>query len=276
MERMEPAVARPAEPSTASRLLRQRLGRLLDVLFVLTQSDMRFRYGRGPVLVVRWLFDPFALVGVYLILLVVVLDRPGRAPGLSIAAAVVPFQLVMSSVVNAIGALGVRRPIVLNMAFPRSLLPLSSVFTETASFLASFALIAVMMAIYSVPPTLAVLWTPVAVVVNMALAAGFAYPASLFGIWFRELWSFGVSFVRTLFFLGPGLVPLSQTGGTASNLLKLNPLTGLFEAYRDIFYYGRSPKAWELLYPLACALVLLVVFCPIYRREQRHFAKVAD
>ena len=77
-----------------------------------------------------------------------------------------------------------------------------------------------------------------------------------------------------LFFIGPGLVPLSQTHGTANALLKLNPLTGIFEAYRDVFYYGRAPAAWELLYPLGFAVVVLGIFVPIYHREQRQFAKI--
>ena len=96
----------------------------------------------------------------------------------------------------------------------------------------------------------------------MTLAAGFAYPASLFGLWFWEARPFGVSLVRILFFIGPGLVPLSQTSAQTSDWLRLNPLTGLFESFRDMFLYGRSPDAENLLYPLAWGLVLLAFSCP--------------
>jgi hypothetical protein len=37
---------------------------------------------------------------------------------------------------------------------------------------------------------------------------------------------------------------------------------------------GHSPPAWELLFPLGLALLLIAVFVPVYRRQQRHFAKV--
>jgi ABC-type polysaccharide/polyol phosphate export permease len=77
-----------------------------------------------------------------------------------------------------------------------------------------------------------------------------------------------------LFFLAPGLVPLSQTSPTIQDVLRLNPLTGLFEAYRSAFLYGEPPSAWQLLYPIAIATCLLVVFVPLYRNEQRQFAKV--
>ena len=56
--------------------------------------------------------------------------------------------------------------------------------------------------------------------------------------------------------------------------MELNPLTGLFESYRAALLYGHAPAAWELLYPLGIAAVLLAVFLPIYRSEQRHLAKL--
>jgi ABC-type polysaccharide/polyol phosphate export permease len=77
-----------------------------------------------------------------------------------------------------------------------------------------------------------------------------------------------------LFFIGPGLVPLSETSEGIRNVLKLNPLTGLFESYRDVFLTGEAPAAWQLLYPLAIGTVILGVFVPLYRAEQQQFAKV--
>jgi ABC-type polysaccharide/polyol phosphate export permease len=262
--------------STLTRRLLASLRSTLDLLISLTASDLRSRYGRGPLLVVRWLAEPFALVGVYLILTAVVLDRSEQATGLSLACAIVPFQLVILSVSNAMSAVPIRKPIITNMSFRRTLIPVSSVLTESASFVASFGVIAAMMVIYAIAPNPAILWLPVVSAVTMTLAAGLAYPASLFGLWFWELRPVGVSLVRILFFIGPGLVPLSQTSARTSDYLRLNPLTGLFESFRDMFLYGRSPGAWNLLYPLAWGLLLLALFLPIYRRDQREFAKVVE
>jgi ABC-type polysaccharide/polyol phosphate export permease len=280
VQREQEALA-AAGPATGSRggespirRAAQGLLRSIDLLRVLTESDLRFRYGRGPWRFIRWLFEPVALVGVYLILVSLVLDRPGRAVGLSLTCAVVPFQLVMLSVGNAMTSLDARRPIVLNMAFRRTLLPISSALTESAGFASSLLLVAAMMGIYEVAPTWNVFWFPVVLLVNLLLAIAAAYPAILFGIWLRELRPFVLSFVRTLFFLGPGLVPLEQTSEGVRDWLRLNPLTGLFEAYRDVFLFGETPAAWELLYPVVAAVILVAVFVPVYRIEQRQFAKV--
>ncbi len=257
-----------------------RLGRtaqyLIDVLLALTHADLHSRYGRGPWQLAKWLLDPFALVGVYLLLVTFVLDRGGTAPGLSLACAVIPFQLLMSTVITGMNAISSRRSIILNMAFDRTLLPVSAVLTETVAFVASLALLVLMMAAYGVAPTVAVLWLPLPLAVTVVLALGLAFPASLFGLWFRDLRVFAISLVRTLFFLAPGLVPLSEIPGRAGDLVRLNPLTGLFESYRDALLFGQRPAAWQLLYPLLIGLGLLAAFFPLYRREQAQFAKVVE
>jgi len=203
-----------------------------------------------------------------------VLERPGPAPGLSLACAVIPFQLVMMAVTNGMGSVQSRESIVLNTAFPRVLIPLAGALTETVAFAASLLLPALMMVVYGVEPTAAILWLPVVVAVNVLFAISVAYLASIVGLWFRELRAFMISFVRTLFFLAPGLVPLSEIGGRAYDLIRLNPLTGLFEAFRAVLLEGHRPAAWELAYPTVIALLLLVALLPVYRREQLHFAKV--
>jgi lipopolysaccharide transport system permease protein len=246
----------------------------LDLLLALSRADLRARYGRGRFRLAKWLLDPFALVGVYLVLVTVVLRRGGPAAGLSLACAVVPFQLMMMTVGNSLDAVQSRVSIIANMRVSRSLLPVASAITEMVAFLANLSLLGLMMAIYGVAPTATLVWLPVILAINFALAVALAYPASLLGLSLPELRPAAISLVRALFFLAPGLVSLNQITGTTNDLVRLNPLTGLVEAYRDVFLRGQSPAAWELLLPLALSAVLAGVFVPLYRREQRHFAKV--
>lgn len=259
--------AGPAGPPTA---------RFGEVLVALTRADLRSRYGRGPWRLLKWLIDPLAAIGVYLVLLSVVLEREGDSLALSVACAVVPFQLLMMSVISGLGAIDARRSIVANMSFPRMLIPVVSTLTETLTFGASLVLLAVMMAASGVAPTAAVLWLPAVLAVTIVLAVALAYPASLLGLWLPDLRTVVVSGVRTLFFIAPGIVALREIEGSAHDLLRLNPLTGIFEGFRSILLYGHAPAAWQLLYPLGVAALLLAAFLPVYAREQHHLAKVLE
>jgi ABC-type polysaccharide/polyol phosphate export permease len=59
-------------------------------------------------------------------------------------------------------------------------------------------------------------------------------------------------------------------------VVKINPLTGLFEAYRAVLQYGTAPEWWMIAYPLAFAAALAAIFVPLYRREEPHLAKVLE
>jgi lipopolysaccharide transport system permease protein len=253
------------------------LRRRWHVLVALTRADLRVRYGRGVWQVVKWVLDPFALVGVYLLLRVVIFDRGGEAVGLTLACSVVPFQVVLLSCASSLSAVGVREPIVLNMRFDRMLIPLGTVMTEALAFAASFLLFPLMMLVYGVEPTSALLWLPVVIAVTLTLAAGLSYPAALVGLWFPSFKVFAAQALRIAYFASPGLVALSEISDGVRRWIHFNPLTGLFESFRHVFLYGTPPEAWHLLYPALVGLGLAAIFVPVYRHEQRHFAKlVAD
>jgi ABC-type polysaccharide/polyol phosphate export permease len=246
------------------------------VLLALTASDLRVRYGRGRLRLAKWLLDPFAALGVYLVLVAVVLDRPGTAPALSIACAVIPFQLVIMVVSSAMSAIRLRRSVVLNMRFARGLIPVSTLLTETVAFGGALGLLFAIMAVSTVAPTPAVLWLLVFVPLTLVLALSFAFPATIFGVWYRDLTVFAMSFVRTLFFVAPGLVALDTIPEPARSWLQLNPVSGIFEGYRDALLYGQAPEIWQILIPLAWSAGLLAVFVPLYLSEQVHLARVVE
>lgn len=246
-----------------------------DVLITLALADLRDRFGRGGARVVKWLIDPYAVAGVYLVFVAFIIDRGGEAPGLTVACAVVPFQLFLSTVLASLRSVRDRRSLFLNLDFRRGMLPAALTITEALGFAASLSLLAVMMAAYGVVPTAAMLWLIPAIAVNLFFALAFAYVGTLFGIWFKDLIPFALSALRILYFLAPGVIALSAITGRANELVRLNPLTGIFEAYRDALLYGQAPAAWELLYPAGFGVVVLAVTLPVFRSEERHFAKVA-
>ena len=217
--------------------------------------------------------DPFALVGVYL-LLRIILGRGGGAAGLTLACAIVPFQIVILSAGSAMSAISLREPILLNMRFDRMLIPPAAVLTESIAFAASFLLFPITMAVYGVGPTWALAWLPVVVLVTFVLSLGLSWPFALLGLWFPNLRPLAAQTLRLLFFAAPGLIVLAEVSPDVRDWIVLNPLTGLFESFRHVFQYGTSPEWWELLYPGLAGVALMAVFLPIFRREQRHFAKL--
>jgi lipopolysaccharide transport system permease protein len=144
------------------------------------------------------------------------------------------------------------------------------------AFATSFVLFPLMMLIYGVGPTSALLWLPVIVAVTIVLSIGAAWPFALLGVWVPKLGLFAGQALRILFFASAGLVALSEVSDDVHDWLVLNPLTGLFESFRHVFLYGDAPPFWQLAYPTGFGLLLMIAFVPLYRREKRNFAKLVS
>lgn len=254
--------------------LAARVRRSLEIVRVLATSDLQLRYGRGGMRALKWFLEPYAAVGVFLVLVALVFADGSEAIGLSIACAFVPFQLISATFGNATGAVATRGSIIVNTSFPRILIPPSALVTEGAAFAASCTLFPVMMVIYGVEPTVALLWLPVAIALTAALAVSLAYPATLLGIWYPEYAPFVGSIIRAIFFLAPGLIALDQVTGVIRDLMPFNPLTGIFELFRHALLFGDSPPAWQILSPLAATAVILALGVTLYRREEPYMAKL--
>jgi lipopolysaccharide transport system permease protein len=256
------------------RMVARRLRAQWDVLLTLAMAQLRDRFGRGHWQLLKWLLDPYAATGIYMLFVAFIIDRGSGDEGLVVACAVVPFQLFLQAILSGLTVVRDRGSLIQNLAFPRELFPAAVTITEGVGFAASLTLLPLMMAIYGVVPTAALLWLPVVLALNLALALAGAYVATLFGAWYRELTSFVISGVRILLFLAPGVVALSEITGRANDLVRINPLTGLFEAYRSVFLYGEAPALWELGYPVLFSAIVIAVFMPLLRREAPHLAKV--
>jgi lipopolysaccharide transport system permease protein len=249
---------------------------LMEQLLVLTSSDLRARYGRGRWQLVKWLIDPFALVGVYLLMVLFIFYRRPYAVGLSLACSIIPFQMITMTVQGSIESVRQRAAILGNMDFRRMLLPISTTLTEACGFAASLTLLALMMAVYGIAPTVQILWLPAGLAITILLGIAVAYPITLLGIWAPDIRGIILSINRSAYYLAPGLVTLAAINGRTNTLVRLNPLTGLFELLRHAVLYRTPPPAWELLVPIGWAILILLIFVPIYNREQRHFAKVLE
>ena len=146
--------------------------------------------------------------------------------------------------------------------------------TEVSAFGASFLLFPITMIVGGVAPTWTLLWLPVVVAATLVLALGVAWPATLLGMWFPTIKVVVSQAVRVLFFAAAGIIALREMSDDVRRWIVFNPLTGLFESFRHVVLYGEHPDFWQLAYPVAIGVLLGVVFIPIYRREQRHFAKL--
>src|SRR5207237_9363357 len=120
----------------------------------------------------------------------------------------------------------------------------------------------------------ALFWTPVVIAVLAILVSGPAYIATIFGLYFPDYRGAAQNFIRLGFLASTGLVAASRIpGDNLPRLLKANPLSGIFDSFRDVVIAERMPTFWHLAYPLATGVVLLALGLALYSWREFEFAK---
>jgi lipopolysaccharide transport system permease protein len=164
--------------------------------------------------------------------------------------------------------------IISNRVFPREVLPLVLIVVEGTTFMLALSLFVPLLAYYNVFPGASLLWLPVVIAVLVALCAATAFVSAVFGVRFPDVRPAAQNLIRLGFFASAGLVQPSDAPSRALEMvLRANPLSGVFESFRAIFLRAEAPQVTDLLYPLAIAIVVMIIGLPLYRQAQVSFAK---
>jgi ABC-type polysaccharide/polyol phosphate export permease len=162
--------------------------------------------------------------------------------------------------------------LVLNTAFPRTLLPLSAVITGVLRFLPTLLIYAVVHVASGLPIRFELLWMIPIIGILTIFSAGVAMLVAAAQVYFRDVSSFLPYLMRIWMYGTPILYFYAEVPEKFKWLIDLNPLTPLFTAWSDVLILGQSPPATYLLWGLGCALAALVIGGLFFISREREFA----
>jgi lipopolysaccharide transport system permease protein len=145
--------------------------------------------------------------------------------------------------------------------FPRIVVPLSSVLSQSIRFLIQFALFILIYLFYlkSVSPSWHILLFPLLWLLTATFALGLGLIVSVFVAKYRDLENLTQILLRLFMFATPVIFPLSIVPEKYKFLFWLNPLTAVFETFRAAFLTNREiPFAYLLMSVLSIFIILLI------------------
>lgn len=160
--------------------------------------------------------------------------------------------------------------------FPRLILPLSIVTSNLVRFGVQMLLFIGMMAYYALAGgsfqiTWAISLFPFLVLLMACLGLGLGLMITALTTKYRDL-SFLVTFgVQLLMYMTTVIYPLSAAPERYKQLIQLNPMTGIIEAFRVAFLGQGYLSATSLGYSSAITLVILFAGILIFNKTERNF-----
>jgi ABC-type polysaccharide/polyol phosphate export permease len=221
-----------------------------------------------------WLIVNPLLLGFVYFLLVEIIGRGDRS-GVFLAHLLVTlfaFRFVSMSVKQGARSVVGGERLILNTAFPRTLLPISSVLTAFMRFLPTLTVYTVVHVVVGLHVGLSLLWVPVMLAMLAVFALGAAMLVSTAQVYFRDLGQFLPYFLRIWLYVSPILYYVHEVPESLKPLVAINPLYPMLGSLSDIVNQGVSPNPLWLGWGFAWAAAAFVVGAAFFISREREFA----
>jgi ABC-type polysaccharide/polyol phosphate export permease len=221
-----------------------------------------------------WLvLNPLMLSLVYFVL-VDILRHGRKQPDFfaHLVAGIFAYYFISGSLRDGVRSVVGGGKLVLNTAFPRALLPLSTVITAYKRFIPTFVIYIPIHLISGLPVGLADLWLVPIMVLLGFIAAGLSMFVAALQVYFRDVKSFLPYVLRVWLYASPVLYFASEVPDRWTWLIKVNPIGSLLTAWSEVLRHDAAPSSVNLLIGAAWAVFLFVGGALFFISRERDFA----
>lgn len=222
-----------------------------------------------------WLvLNPLLLAGVYFVLVDIIRRGPSRGPEFlaHLIAGIFVYYMV-SGAVRA-GARTVTRGgrLVLNTAFPRLLLPLSSVIDHFLRFVPTMGVYAIVHVASGQPVGANQLYAIPLLALFVLVAGGMATIVATAQVYFRDLAQFLPYLLRVWLYLSPVLWYADELPKKYEVFLWLNPIGALLKAWSEALVFAQPPDGAAFAVGAAWGVGLTLAGSLFFMSRERDFA----
>lgn len=245
-----------------------------QMIFSLVKKDLRGRY-KGSVLGFLWTFiNPLMQLIVYTFVFTVILPTDVDRYYLHLFVALIPWIFFSSAITGGASSVVAQKDLIKKIYFPREVIPISYVTSCFVNMLLCFIIIfLVMFFTGSVWNFTAILCLPIVWIVEYLLALGMAMLSSAITVYFRDLEHILGIISMVWMYMTPVLYSIDLIPERLQSLYRLNPMTSIITAYRDILYYGQVPNLLTLSEAVFLGIGFLILGLFVFSKLKKRFAE---
>ena len=244
-----------------------------ELLKTSIKKDIGGKY-KNSFLGVLWSFvNPLLQILVYAIIFPLIMKSDIENYVVFMVCGLIPWNY-FSTVINRASFVMIENGnIIKKVYFPREILPLSLVTSETVTFLISSILILLFTFGYGLGLTINILFYPLVLLVQFVLLLGISLFVSSITVYFRDLQHFIGVLLQLFFYATPIVYAVDVIPENFRWILNLNPMTYIIEGYRDIFWGQTTPNIMTLLIVLGIGILLCITGYFVFNKLQKKFAE---
>jgi lipopolysaccharide transport system permease protein len=266
------------EPSRGWRKLN--LGELWayrELLYFLIWRDVKVRYKQTLIGAAWAIIQPLMTMIVFSLFFGQLAGIPSEGVPYPIFsyAALVPWTFFANGLTNVSNSLVSSGNLIKKVYFPRLVIPLASVLSGLVDFALAFAVLLLMMLLYGILPTAAILALPLFVLLALITSLAVGMWLSALNVQFRDVRYVLPFLIQFWLFATPIAYPSSLIENElVRTLYGINPMAGVVEGFRWALLGSPMPPLPMLLASGLTASVALISGLFYFRRMEKFFADI--
>ncbi len=247
-----------------------------ELLFFLTWRDIKIRYTQTALGVAWAVLQPV----LSMIIFSIIFGRLAKLPSNGIPyplfsfAALLPWQLFSGALSRSSASLVANRNLLTKVYFPRIIIPISAVAAGLVDFAISLIVLIVLMIIYGIVPTWALLTLPLLILLALITALAVGLWLSALNVQYRDVEHAIPFLVQAWMYASPvaystQLIPT----GIWQIIYGLNPIAGVIQGFRWAILGAEPPNALFLA-SIGMTVVILISGLFYFQKMEESFADV--
>ena len=250
--------------------------RARDLLYTFADRDLRLRYRQTALGIVWVVLQPLIAAGIFTFVFGTVahLSSEGKPYLLFTFAALAGWNLFSGILTRASGCLVGNANLVSRVFFPRLILPLSVMPAALVDFVVALGMFAVLLAVYGIAPTAALLTLPLWMLLLGVGAFGAGLVTASLMVRYRDVQYVLPVAVQLLLYASPVAYAAARVPERWHTLYYLNPLVAAIEGLRWSLLGTEPPSAGAVAWSASVAALAVIAGVLVFRRMERGFADV--
>lgn len=241
---------------------------------ILVGRELKARY-RGTVLGFFWSFaNPLLMMSIYVLVFSVYMriDVPNY-PAFMMSG-LLPWTCFAAGILEGMNSIIGNGGIIKKVHLPTEVFPFVSVTSNLVHFVLSLPVLFLIMLASGMTLSWALLFLPLLVALQFFMTYALALILASLAVQFRDLVHIVPNLMLVWFYLTPIFYSTDMVPLRYRNLVYLNPMSWLIDAYRDVFFYGRAPSATWLACFGAVSILLTLGGMWLFQKRSDMYAEM--
>lgn len=237
------------------------------------KKEIRGKY-KNSFLGVLWSFlNPLLQIAVYALVFPFILKNTQDNYVIFLCCGLIPWAFFSTTISRSAFTMVENGNIIKKVYFPREILPISVVTSETVNFLISTIIIIVFVIFGGIGLSKYIMLYPIVLLAQYLLLIAISLIVSSISIYIRDLQHLIGVALQLLFYAAPIVYTPESIPEQFKWILKCNPITYIISGYRNIFYNQTMIELKPLLILIGCSVVACVIGYIIFNKLQKGFAE---